>query len=370
MTIDRDMWQAVTLRLKGYKYAYIEDVTGFSQKDIKSFASGEGVSLSKSAIFDYQVEYLKSNYSIQEIESAYMQMMFDYEDPSKECNFGGVELLGCMFGQYSKVLKVILGDKRQYELSREARTRKLLDRYGVEHPNQNAEIAARMTASVRATNQERYGVDYATQRPDVAKKVHDARQATMLEKYGAANSVQVPELREKIFASRVFNGTLNSSSGEELIYMLLCEQFGADDVQRNVVIDNRYPYHVDFYIRSRDLFIEYNGDRCHMDCWFDESNPEHLELVEEWRNRARVVEAESGKTSRYTKYISTWTGSDVDKRTKAKDSGLNYLVFWDEKRQMRDGVSYPRLQDFHEWLVDGCPDPQDWVREADSCHTY
>lgn len=36
--------------------------------------------------------------------------------------------------------------------------------------------------------------------------------------------------------------------------------FGKTDVLRNVCVDNRYPYHVDFYVKSHDLFIELNGD--------------------------------------------------------------------------------------------------------------
>lgn len=362
--------KALDLRLRGFSFEEVYDRVGIAESVLKAYATSKGVRITYPRIQQHQIDYLRENYSHDELVDGYNYIMDTYPDVQAAKKAWEIEALGCKFGSYAPVFRVLLGNDEFEKLHRASRTRRMVERYGVEQPNQNPDIAAKMIASLRKTNQDRYGVDYPTQRPEVAKKVHDARQATMLEKYGAANSVQVPELREKIFASRVLNGTLNSSSGEEAIYVLLCEQFGADDVQRNVVIDNRYPYHVDFYIRSRDLFIEYNGDRCHMDCWFDESNPEHLELVEEWRNRARVVEAESGKTSRYTKYISTWTGSDVDKRTKAKDSGLNYLVFWDDRSLMKDGVSYPRLQDFHEWLADGCPDPQDWVREASSCHTY
>lgn len=361
---------ALDLRLRGFPFEDVEHRVGVSKSVLRAYARSIGESLSHSRISEYQIEYLRDRYSHDDLVDAYNQIMDTHKDIAEAKRTWKIESLGCRFGQYAPVFRALIGNDEFEKLHRASRTRRMIERYGVEQPNQNPEIAAKMIASLRKTNQDRYGVDYPTQRPEVAKKVHDARQATMIEKYGAPNSVQVPELMEKIFASRAANGTLNSSSGEEIIYQLLCEKFGMDDVERDVVVDSRYPYHVDFYIRSRDLFIEYNGDRCHMDCWFDASDPNHIALVEEWGRRAEALEARSGKKSRYTKYISTWTGSDVQKRIAAKFADLNYLVFWDEKRQMKDGVLFPRLQDVHDWFADGCPDPKEWDRGVDSCHTY
>ena len=151
------------------------------------------------------------------------------------------------------------------------------------------------------------------------------------------------------------------------MYRLLVERFGTDDVVRNYK-DDRYPSYTDFYISSRDLFIELNADASHGTHWFDSNNPNDLQRAADMRRKAEVIDRKNqqgNKThkSRYWNYIRVWTVLDVKKRATAKEHNLNYLVFWDSSVHVIDGVREPKLKDFHEWLDMGCPDSKDWKKE-------
>src|SRR5699024_4649363 len=168
-----------------------------------------------------------------------------------------------------------------------------------------------------------------------------SRQKTMFDKYGAGNSVQIETIRNKIFEARRKNNTLNTSLPEIVLGKMLREHFGKDDVLRNVIVDQRYPYHVDYYIKSLDLFIELNGDRSHNDHWFDSSNPDDIQTLLGWIDSMNRIEKESGSKSRYRRFIRVWTETDVAKRNIAREHNLNYLVFWDGTSKVRGDKRIP-----------------------------
>ena len=117
------------------------------------------------------------------------------------------------------------------------------------------------------------------------------------------------------------------------MYQFLCDRFGKDDVKRQYRQDARYPFHCDFYIPSRDLFIELNATWLHGGHWFDETNPDDVQQLQLWKDLEQ-----QGKRF-YGVAIDVWTVRDVKKRKMAEENGLNYLVFWDDK-----------LSDFLDWL--------------------
>lgn len=98
---------------------------------------------------------------------------------------------------------------------------------------------------------------------------------------------------------------------EENIYNKLIGVFGRDDVQYDVVVDDRYPYYVDFYIKSRDLFIEYQG------------HPSHGRFP--FNGDAKSLE-ESQRF--YGAWLNTYTKKDPEKYKQAKVSNLNYLRYY------------------------------------------
>lgn len=389
--------------LRGFGSEYIKRRTGISLQKLTKKLASEGVKYSKDDIAKYQIAYIRVRYTIDDIKKAYRYVSEKYANLEKASRGKHIECLGCGFGQLAVVFTALLGESEYKALRSECwqtkqrktmqskygvnnafekdsgllkdgnpmlsdsckvkRRQTMVTRYGVPEPNQNLQIKQKMLNTLSETNLERYGVEYPMQNKEIATKAADSRQRTMLEKYGAPNSVQVDEIKNRIFEARKKNGTLNSSMGEDVLYDMLVVQFGVKDVLRNVCVDERYPYHVDFYIKSRDLFIEFNGDKCHNTHWFDASNEQDIQVVQSWEeNRARI-EATTSKQSRYDKYIRTWTQSDVKKRQTAAQNHLNYLVFWDSSRKCKNKKQYPRLQDACEWFQAGCPDSYDWYAE-------
>lgn len=119
------------------------------------------------------------------------------------------------------------------------------------------------------------------------------------------------------------NGTLNTSKPEEELYVFLCNIFGEFDIIRQYK-DDRYPYFCDFYIKSKDLFIELNGNWTHGFHPFDENNTEDLALLETWKSKT------NGKDY-YANAIYTWTVLDKNKQQVARDNNLNYIMIYDYK---------------------------------------
>lgn len=390
--------EAKGLYLRGFNGAYIKSHTGISMQSMLKQLKALGETFTKADIVAHQIEYISNYYSVDDVADAYRWIMQTFDDPYDRRRGRHIECLGCGFGDYPKVFRALLGEDRYAELrneewkkkqvqtvqdrygvsnvfdksvfdtfvapesiaeGRRKRTQTMRERYGVDEPLQHEEFKQRALDGMRRVTKERYGTSNAMQCPDIAKKSAEHRQASMMERYGAANSVQVPEIREKIFAQRVANGTLNTSAPEDALHELLCETFGAEHVRRNEVIDERYPFHVDFYIDTLDLFIELNGDRSHHNHWYDPTDAQDRQTLDAWIENCQRCEAESGRKSRYRQLIKVWTERDPMKRETARKNGLHYLVFWDGDN--RRGV--PTLKDAHEWLDAGCPMPENWRAE-------
>lgn len=388
--------------LRGFKGSFIKERTGISIQSLLKQLLAKGIKYTEEDRIDYQIEYIRERYTDLEIKDAYKNASTQFNDMYKASKGRKIEMLGCAFGRYAPVLKALLGESEYSDLrnnswkkkqvatmqekygvsnafekevfhtfatpeaiakGREKRKQTLLDRYGVESPNEHPEILDKMMNQLRITNIKRYGVPNPMQNPDIAKKSAKSRQKTMFDKYGAGNSVQIETIRNKIFEARRKNNTLNTSLPEIVLGKMLREHFGKDDVLRNVIVDQRYPYHVDYYIKSLDLFIELNGDRSHNDHWFDSSNPDDIQTLLGWIDSMNRIEKESGSKSRYRRFIRVWTETDVAKRNIAREHNLNYLVFWDGTSKVRGDKRIPNLTDVHDWFNDGCPMPHKWHEE-------
>lgn len=258
-----------------------------------------------------------------------------------------------------------------------------LAKYGVEYPSQSPEVRAKVVATnlkrygcksslqnadvrerQKATMMARYGVEYSTQSPSVKSKVKqtclqrygvenprqsceidDKIKQTSQERYGVDYVVQSSVVKAKANATKRLRGTFNTSKPADMVGQMLRSIFGVDDVMCEYDGDKRYPFHCDFYIKSRDLFIEMNLFVSHGGHFFNLDSFEDLKKVSVWREKAL-------KSKFYENMMHVWTVSDVLKRETARKFGLNYLTFWKFD-----------LSDFYEWLDAGCPDGQDWKQE-------
>lgn len=208
-----------------------------------------------------------------------------------------------------------------------------LEKYGVEHPMQLRSIKDAALASLNKISIEKYGIPwpYLTQTAQI-KAIEKLKQ-TSLDKYGTEWPFHSKTSREKAFATKRKNGTFNTSSPEDNLHIILLEKFGSDNVFRNDNTHSEYPFAVDFYIKSQNLYIEYNGLWTHGKHFFDENSQEDQELLKKWQSKA--------ETSKYYRNaINVWTNKDPKKRETAKNNNLNYVVLWN-------------WNDVEEWISSG-----------------
>lgn len=391
--------KAINLYLRGFNNDYIKRRTNISIQSLLKKSLSNGIKYDKSSIIDFQIKYIKDNYCVSDVISAYEYIIETYGYDESIMKKKQIHVLGCGFGNYPKVFKAVLGDSVYNELrnkfwkrkqvktvnklygvdnvfdkkvfskfvsddalneGRIKREKTLMERYGVTDINKHEPFLDKMRESQRSTFLKKYGVDNPMKINEIAKLSAKNRQEAMLEKYGVRNSVQSPELMDKIFKARKRNNTMNTSLPETTMHRELISIFGENDVVYNEIIDARYPYHVDFYVKSRDLFIELNGDSSHCDHWFDIDNINDRHRLESYIENMNRIESETGKSSKYRGMIKTWTITDLEKRNIAKRNNLNYLVFWDGSCRTKNGCRIAKLSDFYSWVEDGCPDSFDW----------
>ena len=206
------------------------------------------------------------------------------------------------------------------------------ERYGVEWSCCSDEVREKRLV----TNREKYGGDSPFSDVDVRKKAS----TVIFDRYGVTNVMQNDGVKQRVNMTKAKRGTFSSSQTEERLYQKLVDVFGVDDVERQYH-DERYPFACDFYIKSRDLFIELNASWTHGFHWYG-TDTEDMETVAMWELR---------QTDYYRNAVNTWTKADVKKRQTAEAAELNYIVFWRND-----------LWDADLWIGMGCPDGHDYER--------
>ena len=172
-------------------------------------------------------------------------------------------------------------------------------RYGYSQAMQVPEIKKKRSD----TCLKRYGFKYASQ----AKKVKDKMKDTCLEKYGVSSTCLLSRGPK--------------SNEEDKLYEILITKFGKTNVERNKRDNERYPYHCDFYIKSLDLFIEYNGHEfTHWHHPFDKTNIKDIKRLNSLKEHL--------DSEYYRAAIKCWTERDPEKRMVAKINQLNYVELW------------------------------------------
>jgi len=128
-----------------------------------------------------------------------------------------------------------------------------LAHYGVDHPLKSRTVRDK----IKRTLFERYGVENALKlcspnSPEACKKRHE----TMKKTGGYTRSAQ------KCHETMKKNGTYGRISKQEtMLYDLLVEKFGEQDVERQVLVNERWP--IDFYINSIDTYVQYDSEYWH-----------------------------------------------------------------------------------------------------------
>lgn len=136
-------------------------------------------------------------------------------------------------------------------------TQTILERFGVTSPAKS-EIVREKT---QKTFQQRFGVNT----PMESQECRDNFKSSMLSKHGVESPFQLPKTREacsspaarkKAHETMKQNGTYGKSNSEDECFKLLCNEFGEQNVQRQVVVNN---WPIDFYVKSIDTYVQFDG---------------------------------------------------------------------------------------------------------------
>lgn len=214
---------------------------------------------------------------------------------------------------------------QSYDIQEKCRN-KLLEKYGVEHPAQSIEIQEK----IKQTNLKRYNKEYYTQTKEYKEKILSSKNRKINKlrdyfrsKYGVEWITQTADFIDKCLETKRKNNTFNTSKPELYVKKLLEDTFGVNDVYYQYR-DERYPFECDFYIKSKDLFIECNFHWTHMFHPFNKNNIEDINKLNELKEKAINSEF-------YKNAINTWTVRDVEKFKIAWDNHLNYIALYSEK---------------------------------------
>lgn len=188
-----------------------------------------------------------------------------------------------------------------------------LKRFNVKNASQADEIKQKKIE----TTLKHYGVENPFQAEVVKKKI----EKTTLKRYGTKNPMQNKDVIAKGYKTKKINGTMNTSSEEEEIYILLQQKF--KNIERQYRSE-KYPFRCDFYIHEIDLYIEYQGNWTHGKEPYDASNKKHIEKLKEFQSKALKKDS----PNQYESVIKVWTVRDPLKRETAKKNNLNWLEFF------------------------------------------
>lgn len=125
-------------------------------------------------------------------------------------------------------------------------------------------------------------------------------------------NINSPEAIAKARETRLRNGTTKTSKVEIDYYNKLCSIFGENDVIHEYS-DSRYPFACDFYVKSKDLFIEYQGHQTHGYEPYDSSSVEHKDYLNQM-------------SAKYD--MTTWVKRDPYKLKVAIDNKINLLLIY------------------------------------------
>ena len=193
------------------------------------------------------------------------------------------------------------------------------DKYGVDYPIQSTYIKDK----IKETNNVKYGSDWIVTSSEFKKKSKN----TCIKKYGVDNYRKTKENIEKSHSvesinkciiTKHNNNSFNTSKTENETHNTLIEFFGEDNVITQYK-SKEYPFCCDFYIKTKNLYIECNYHWTHGFHPFDDINKDDVKKLNLWKSK---------QTKYYINAINTWTIRDVNKRNIAKKNNLNYIEFF------------------------------------------
>lgn len=313
-------------------------------------------------IIDYLVNRYDDSKSIRETLDR-IKYHIEFRPICKEC---GKEVTYQGNGKYN----TYCCNSCAYKHTKENRKQTNLVKYGVDNPAKNQNVINKgietslrkygcknggwskiAQEKIKKTNTQKYGVEMPLQSKAIYEKTiksqtnkygsvymgcndfREKSQQTFLSKYGVnhhmknndiasrlSKKLNTKEVKDKIIQTKRKNNTFNTSKPEEILYKKLVDEYGIDDIIRQYKSDV-YPFACDFYVKSKDMYIEYQGSWTHGEHPYNPNSEKDRFILEQWEEKA--------KTSKYYKNaIETWVIRDIKKREIAKRNNLNFVEIW------------------------------------------
>ena len=153
---------------------------------------------------------------------------------------------------------------------------------------------------------------------------------TCKDRYGVNSPMNVDEFKQKRYKSLKENITYGTSKQEQKVYDLLSSKFDVNDIITQYS-SNEYPFSCDFYIKSLNMYIEYNGSHFHMGKPFNNTENDIL-ILNELKHKSEIIKTKYNKEkTQYDVMIYVWSELDVRKRKTAKINNLNFVELWNLK---------------------------------------
>ena len=200
-----------------------------------------------------------------------------------------------------------------------------LQHYGVKYPAQNKDLYNKQVSTLY----ENYGVTIPCKDKDIEQKVINTKMSkyghifgpnakeTIKAKYGVEYPFQSKEILDKTYFSKLNNHSEHISFPEQLLGNILIDIYGEKDVIHGIST-KEYPYHVDFFIKTKKLYIEYQGFWTHGDHPYNDVTD-----INEKINLEKLCE--ENKQSLYNAKLKIWCYKDPEKLKCAIDNNINFL---------------------------------------------
>lgn len=191
-----------------------------------------------------------------------------------------------------------------------------LERYGVAYGWNNN------------TQKETVLYKYGVNNPAKSDKIKQKTRKTCIERYGVATPLLLDDVRQKADATKLKNSTYKKSNAEDRCYEML------KSVHPDIIRQYRsklYPFNCDFYVPSKNLYIEFQGSQFHNFRPYTGS----LQDLDEVERLKEIISKNKrhleGKKCQLENVLETWTVRDTLKRKTTKENNLNYIEFWNLK---------------------------------------
>lgn len=159
-------------------------------------------------------------------------------------------------------------------------------------------------------------------------------QKTCLKKYRKTSFTKTRKFKQKLLATQQQRkekeiktkrerGTLNTSAVESRCYEFLLSLFSSTDIKTQYKTI-KYPFFCDFYIVSKDTYIECNFHWTHGGQPYNSHDQHCHSQLRKWKKHAKTSQF-------YANALNTWTVRDPKKRLTAKQNHLNYIECWSEE---------------------------------------